>query len=104
MTEPTSHTECGVHYYRQPCHGYLGYQYRWEVVRDGKRHEGTAVVYCRNQEDFFKLLDFWNHSDYKYTSILGQVGKPCVNDTYVCDFCGVYKATKPRCNKCEKEQ
>ena len=23
---------------------------------------------------------------------------------YVCDFCGVYKAEKPRCNKCEREQ
>lgn len=23
---------------------------------------------------------------------------------YVCEFCGVYKATKSRCNKCEKEE
>lgn len=25
-------------------------------------------------------------------------------NTYVCEFCGVYKALKPRCNKCEEEK
>ena len=26
------------------------------------------------------------------------------NKTYVCEFCGIYNATKPRCNKCEEER
>jgi hypothetical protein len=24
--------------------------------------------------------------------------------TFVCEFCGVYNAMKPRCNKCEEEE
>ena len=23
---------------------------------------------------------------------------------YVCEFCGIYVATRPRCNKCEEER
>jgi hypothetical protein len=23
---------------------------------------------------------------------------------FVCEFCGIYKASKPRCNKCEEEK
>jgi hypothetical protein len=23
---------------------------------------------------------------------------------YVCEFCGIYTALKPRCNKCDKEK
>ena len=23
---------------------------------------------------------------------------------FTCEFCGVYKACKPKCNKCEKEE
>lgn len=34
---------------------------------------------------------------------------PCTCDrtplrTFVCEFCGVYTAVKPRCNKCEEEK
>ena len=25
-------------------------------------------------------------------------------NVYICEFCGVYKAKEPKCNKCEKEQ
>ncbi len=42
-----------------------------------------------------------------------QFGFDCVCDfvknnsgknTYICEFCGIYEASKPRCNKCEKEK
>jgi len=26
------------------------------------------------------------------------------NITYCCEFCGIYEANKPRCNKCEKQE
>lgn len=73
MIEPTIYTEYGVRYAKVATPGYKAYQYTWEFTRNGVRHEGTRTVYCHNRQDFLTLLDFWNHSDYKYVSLLGQV-------------------------------
>ena len=73
--EPTIYSEHGVTYTKKPCGGFNEYQYEWEVIKDGKRNEGKSVVYCHNWQDFLTLLDFWNHSSYKYTSVLGQSRK-----------------------------
>lgn len=51
-----------------------------------------------NMEKLYdNYLDVFDNSEIRVEKHLG-------NAQYICEFCGVYKATCPRCNKCEKEE
>lgn len=36
-------------------------------------HKSDGFVYCENLTDLVKLVNYWNHSDWKYTVPLGTV-------------------------------
>lgn len=46
---------------------------------------------CDNEKHGFKCVCEWvaKHPGYK---------------TYFCEYCGIYTASEPRCNKCEEER
>lgn len=40
------------------------YEYKWEMSK--KNVEGKHFIYVKNKSDLMTLINYWNHSDFKY--------------------------------------
>jgi hypothetical protein len=65
-------TDHGIHFSRKPLRGWRKFTYTWQVTKDNVERMGKTTIYCQNSLDFLRLLNVWNHSDYKYLADLGQ--------------------------------
>jgi hypothetical protein len=48
-------------------------------------------------------LEGYGNVDFGFDDVTNHVKINPGNNVYVCEFCGIYTASKPRCNKCEQD-
>lgn len=70
----------------------------------------TKVNYSDIHPDDLKKLAFYKYdpdctcgnTSFGFDCVCSHTNNNPGDEEYTCEFCGIYTASKPRCNKCEK--